>query len=91
MTAFDIDALIAAADLADRTDRLMLADACEEAGRDLDAFLLDSDTPLRLVSGRLAPADPVEGGDRVRASNPGSRLDQWIAEIRGRTDRPAKF
>ena len=59
MTAFDIDALIAVADLTDPTDRRMLADACEEAGRDLDALLLDSDTPLRLVSGRLAPADPL--------------------------------
>lgn len=43
MTAIDLNSLIEAADLTDRTDRLMLADAYEEEGRDEEARLLRMD------------------------------------------------
>lgn len=37
MTAYDIDAMLAAADLSDRDDRMELADALEDAGRTTEA------------------------------------------------------
>ena len=83
MTAFDIDALIAAADLADRTDRLMLADACEEAGRDLDALLLDSDIA---AASRLRPAGPG-GPRRGRGPGPGVQPRQPARPVDRRDPR----
>lgn len=43
MTTTDLDALLAAADLSDRGERLMLADAYDEAGRPDDAAALRAD------------------------------------------------
>lgn len=43
MTATHLDALLATADLNDRADRLILADALDDAGRDGEAALLRGD------------------------------------------------
>ena len=89
MTAFDIDALIAVADLADRADRLMLADACEEAGRDLDALLLDSDIALRLAAGRLVPADPLTDLADELTDELGAELSDRLEESADSSDLAA--
>ncbi len=51
MTATNINDLIAAADLNDRTDRLMLADAFDDAGRRKEAKRLRSGREVTLEGG----------------------------------------
>jgi hypothetical protein len=54
MTDADITRLLAVADLADRTDRLMLADAMEECGRSEETgFLQDTTLPVHVHDGRI--------------------------------------
>lgn len=66
-----LDALIAAADLSDRADRLMLADAMEEAGADPDhvALLRAETVKLRLwVVNQPAGADHDQTGYYLEAA-----------------------
>lgn len=53
MTATHIESLIAAADLSDRLDRLMLADALEEAGREEEAAALRDQFSVAVAQGRV--------------------------------------
>lgn len=56
MTQSDLDAMICAANLADATDRTMLADALEEAGRNDEAALLRGDCQLLVTDGAIRGA-----------------------------------
>lgn len=53
MTATKIADLLAAANLADATDRLMLADAYEDAGRDSEAAILRDGEPMLVINGHI--------------------------------------
>lgn len=89
MTAHDLDALIAAADLTDRTDRLMLADELEAAGRDEEASVLRGGREAAAVSDAIvAYADPVRRTELGRPNHCPSDglpivLREWYDHERG--------
>lgn len=82
MTTNDINGIIRAANLKDRTDRLMLADALEDAGRDEESLLCrDSKHDLLFVgrSGRIRSVpriDVIQGETEDGA--PFGYVDGWF-------------
>jgi hypothetical protein len=96
MTAIDIDALLAAARLDDRTDRLVLADALRDAGRDGEANVLAGDGPAVLLGGEVLGAispglvrsegsgigddDPVESYDWFDSHGGRFQMELYVEE-----------
>ncbi|HYE97393.1 MAG TPA: hypothetical protein VEJ18_00725 [Planctomycetota bacterium] len=73
MTAKTLARLIAAADLADRANRLILADAMEEAGRDEEAALLRGEAEAMLdAEDRVVVRTPLEEARKAFAEASGA-------------------